>query len=397
MRKTAYALLLCLAALFVPLQGCGSHPAVLGEGYMEGQDQQIMYQIEHSFTVMAESTNGYYFMVQNFLYYMDKDSMNPVVMCGKPDCLHEKESDPKRIWKCAGHFFHDTSKFIAWYDGNLYVSVVQDQEARKLGDGALIRVSPDGTKREEVVRFSEKPGCMAVHRGILYYASATYDLGLNADYRIRSVPLDGGEDRILYQGNRESGTIQTLWCYGNQLYFNEIFSQNGEPDFQWQKIDLRSGDVTPLQDHQYIMGIQSDGLGSQFGSYQNPDRRQLYKSGFDGENKEPWFTLEKGERYYSDGIDPYIYTPSAYYDDLPFTLKKLDPQGNLVGRVDMTGLTGFQDAFMPGGKDHLFFSQLDEEQHYHLYSVSKAELSTGVAQPREVIEIEEQETTAVFG
>lgn len=402
MKLRKLTIFLCVVLCFTVLFGCSSLPPNSGSSYVEGQDHQFMYQTDSFITGMAESPDGYYFMVLNFLYYMDKDTMKPVVLCGKPDCLHGKETDPSRIWKCSGYFLTGATKFIAWWDGNLYAYVKRTQEADDLGAGALVRISPDGSKREEIYRFSEEPGHMAIHRGKLYFASAFYDLGLDANYRLRSINLtqDRGNEQVLFEGNRESGSIQSIWCYGNRLYFLEQFSEDGFVKFEWRQVDLMTGTVKPMQNNQFVMGAAPDGLASVFLHDQNiesPENRQLWKTGFDGESREVWFSLGEEERYYFDGRDPYVYTPFGVMDNVPITLKRLDSQGNPVGEADMNVAASFQDSFFLGDEKYLFFSILDEEQHYHLYSVSKAELSTGVAQPREVIEIEEQETTAVFG
>ena len=39
---------------------------------------------------MAESPDGYYYRTPDFIYYIDKQTMTAVPLCGKSDCLHEK-------------------------------------------------------------------------------------------------------------------------------------------------------------------------------------------------------------------------------------------------------------------------------------------------------------------
>ena len=61
-----------------------------------------------------------------------------------------------------------------------------------------------------------------------YYSSPAYSTK-TANYTIRAVELGRSEmERILYEGNKESGSIENLLCYGDYLYFLEDYVEGEE-------------------------------------------------------------------------------------------------------------------------------------------------------------------------
>ena len=61
--------------------------------YIKGKDAQYMYMSMDSQQYITASKEGYYFINGLYLYYCDFNTMNPIVLCNKPNCLHDKEVD----------------------------------------------------------------------------------------------------------------------------------------------------------------------------------------------------------------------------------------------------------------------------------------------------------------
>lgn len=106
---------------------------------------------------MIESPDGYYVFTGNFLYFYDKSLENPVVVCSRPECMHENEPEDKRT-ECNAFFGSQTD--LKYYNGFLYISA----DAMK-GDEAcsIYKVSLDGSEREKIL-----PGLKAADFSLLY-------------------------------------------------------------------------------------------------------------------------------------------------------------------------------------------------------------------------------------
>ena len=105
--------------LTVTLASCGKEEAITGMEYVEGQDQQYFYSDLGSNTLFTETEDGYYYFVVHYLCYTDKETMQSTVLCGRPDCLHQNETNPERTLDCNAYF--SGAQFLQYYDGNLYV------------------------------------------------------------------------------------------------------------------------------------------------------------------------------------------------------------------------------------------------------------------------------------
>lgn len=89
--------ILCLTAILF-FSSCQKQEDTLPkEEYVQGMDYQYMYDNRP----MAEAPEGYYLRVSDFLYYIGKDTMEPVPLCSKPNCLHQQEQDPEKVGTAA--------------------------------------------------------------------------------------------------------------------------------------------------------------------------------------------------------------------------------------------------------------------------------------------------------
>ena len=95
---------LLFAVLAIGIAAC--QKGNFGDTYIEGQDQQYMYtDLFYSTQKMTESEEGYYFLHQNYLFFADRDTLAVSPFCDKPGCLHEKETETSKTWKCNAYYF----------------------------------------------------------------------------------------------------------------------------------------------------------------------------------------------------------------------------------------------------------------------------------------------------
>ena len=177
--KRIATLTLALALLVSLLTGCAKAPGKAAKAAAYNPETDYPYSM---FTLttsrpIAETEKGYYFYMPSFLFYMDKSAMEPVVVCGKPNCLHYEEATEEAFQACSGYFDTMGMSRLGMYNGDLYIIA---QEERELTTGivretVLERVSPDGSRRQSVLDLGQDPGIekMLIHRGKLYLSIRT--------------------------------------------------------------------------------------------------------------------------------------------------------------------------------------------------------------------------------
>ena len=172
MKNIMFFLLLILSIFTI---GCNNEK-YLGNEYIEEKDAQYMFMRTDGERYITRSEEGYYFINGLYLYYCDFNEMEPLVLCNKPNCLHDKEVDSSKKYNCNGFLITGvTPKLLTIYDGYIYCDI----EADFLKDSfnpELIRISLDGDKRETVCKLESDIYSMALHRGKLYYSVSKLSL-----------------------------------------------------------------------------------------------------------------------------------------------------------------------------------------------------------------------------
>lgn len=134
---------------------------------------------------LAETSEGYYYISiepRGFLRYIDKETLQDTLVCGKPNCLHEKSED---ITQCNAYFSPYSYGRIAYYQGSLYIFTLDLDPITMARTQSIVRVSLDGFQRKKVWDMTwetekQLPNVsnMILHRGNLYFlafGSDTYD------------------------------------------------------------------------------------------------------------------------------------------------------------------------------------------------------------------------------
>ncbi|QNU66030.1 hypothetical protein EHE19_014225 [Ruminiclostridium herbifermentans] len=382
-------ILVYIMTLLITLSGCGGKQSTENT-YIKDQDSQFMYFSQGSSPIMAEAENGYYFFSGSYLYYADKNTMKPVILCNKPNCIHDRENDPKKVYNCNAFFSNDASPFISYYNGNIYViSIILGSSNQQT---ELLKVSSDGTKRKSILKFDVKPMSLTIHRGKLYYEQAAYDKNQNSVYSIKEFNLNkfNAKPKTIYTGTLEGGHIQDLMCYGNNLYFLEFaHNENSFTDIH-MRYDILTGKANRLYND-----IDSDDL--EFASYPSIHNGKIYYSvskynmdgtsqtknsyvcNLDGSNKKEIFSIDKDSVFLSD--QQYLYSNDIIWsaDAKPKDQQKLrilDNNGKVINSID-TGYINDNSSVICGGDLHLFITTSTKDKFQIFYADKKQFTKTG--------------------
>lgn len=151
---------------------------------------------------VTEAENGYYFMAENYLYYMDFDMETPVLLCSKVNCTHDGE-------ECNAYLYQESISQIIYYEGAVYAFETITGLTEE-----LVKISADGETREVLLEVDNRDvNNVLIHRGKMYYIQNVGDASAIASY-----DLDSGEQEIVYQGENDE-VFLTLFAWDHYLYF----------------------------------------------------------------------------------------------------------------------------------------------------------------------------------
>jgi hypothetical protein len=351
--------------LIVFLVGCSSESLDLGNKYTLGQDDQFYFSGSSGQSLaqsMTETEDGYYFLsgpCKSYIYYIDKKTMKPVILCNKPDCLHAEEPDIFKVSNCNA-FFGDYNLHLVAYNSYLYAGGVDEYNAY-----SIYQISLDGTQKKKFYTFKDyHPEAWIMHRGYIYFVvnddgtvqgqEATTQNNCML-YRIGLNNL-GGEPTLLYKIGMVNGSTWDLFGYGNNIYWNVVGMDAALTKDLWQalRFDISDGKAHPLEDDMIrIVGVCDGNL-----IFKCVDGI-TYKSGLDGSDKKEIGKIsDMYDMVYSDGVK-YLYCvrdplPAAYNPNGETTrsMRVYDLEGNLVNTMDIDSLG--KDSFYGGNGDYIF-------------------------------------------
>lgn len=389
-----------LAALLVT----GCQPAAPAENtYLQDTDYAYMY----DGAPMAESPDGYYYRTSDFVYYIDKQTMTAVPLCDKPDCLHEKETDPEKVSDCNACLPRASGdSLIAYIDGYLYVASTQ-VNANLMNEGdvnnVLVRMNPDGSKRETVLQFPHTAAHYLIHRGYLYYTDATYsetESGeLDAVYGVYRVPLKGGKTETVYENDLPNGVLDSMTAYGNYVYYEHRPNTDGVYSIEYYWYDIHTGEQGKLfSPPELVDPMEPRFLDGRIYSvfYHNQDLEktedhyfEYLSCGLTGEDVAP-FDLFSSSPYSAMRTDE---TSFWYYAipwrDEPRLLEQYSADGTLLAQWEGADYS-FNATMIPGCREYFFYSDLVENEtgdtDFVLYALEKTP-PDGVMQAQECLRI----------
>ena len=331
--------------------GCGASRVEMptDDAYHPETDHPYSMFMQLTTTTFAETDTGWYFHLPTMLFYMDKTAMEPVPVCGKPNCLHYDEPEKDTYCKCNAYF--NTSPgfdHMGWYGGSIYIPelthVYLEEEKRYESHWDIQRVSPDGSRRKTVWRLDENvwPTGMLIHRGVLYVSAETYDEALQAQCGIWALSLQNSRARPeLVLKTTASSSMNAVYCltaYGNCLYFIRFLNEEGARELCIFNMQTRA--LTTV-------GAPEAGFEPTWATFQNgklllegctipPDapRQRLYRCELDG--SDPVCVLEGLGYCMAD--TQYLYRAPDMMETQAPCIEIYDADMTLADRVDLRAL-----------------------------------------------------------
>lgn len=168
-----FLVLFLMLILSIPtLSGCGnnSNKISYANKYVFGQDSQENCIETQGVANLAESKDCYYYVnsENSFLYVIDKKTRKCMPLCNKTNCLHDKETSPK---KCNAYISSSSGQVI-YYEDNLYYTSERESTDK---DGVvhfvtdIVCSSLDGSTKKTIYS-TEKYNIynFKIHRGYIY-------------------------------------------------------------------------------------------------------------------------------------------------------------------------------------------------------------------------------------
>lgn len=177
---------------------------------------------------ITEAEHGYYMLNGSYIYYMDKETMEPILLDNNPNNDCNPSSVEQQVVNCNAYVELDNmhSGFISYYKDELYVisgSPSKEKDTFNQMQYELIKMKKDGTSRKRVRLFEDNPTTIAIHRDHLYFSDkGENDKGIVVE-RAVSVPLDASdsEPTVMYSSEYNNLRYTDIIPYGNQIYITE--------------------------------------------------------------------------------------------------------------------------------------------------------------------------------
>ena len=393
-------ILIIILILNIYMIGC-SKSYESSDDYIEGQDAQYMYMMTDRDRYITASEEGYYFVNGIYLYFCSYDTMKPIVLCNKAECLHDKELDETKKINCNGYIQTGSNpKLLTIYDGYIYYYIDDDFFKDYYSGPELIRVSLDGTKRKTVCKLEENIVSMALHRGKLYYSvdivkdesNGVYESSLKEYdlFKLRSEPKE------ILKFEKTMASIQEIIPIGSKLIYTKFEGEDNNLIYGYyvydlnDKVEYKVGeDITDenlgvvsifnkmimfiprtIEDNKVILdsNVYVNNLNS-------PQSEVLFKRSFDD------------IIYYSD--NKYVYVDNVAtldIDDNNRILTVYDKEGNKVDSIDVTGVNVFFNFV--GGDEKYIFVRYEDEQGSYIKYIDKSKIGTGTAKLETLFELE---------
>ncbi len=241
--KKILALLLSVTVIGGIATSCSNNKYKdLGNEYVYGVD----FDTELSVTTnnekeLTSDSNAYYYMGLRYSYLtaIDKETGRYTVLCNKPDCLHDKETDETKTLDCNA-FFRGMMKKVYYFNNKIYVLAdsLDKKDITKFDIYKLHEVNPDGSGHEDILTFKQIPISSVVHRGYLYISFTDYmrdsegyseEEKKDLKYGVYRYDLSNPskEREVIFEQKGKYGKVRYLNAIGNKIYMD---NQNEEEE-----------------------------------------------------------------------------------------------------------------------------------------------------------------------
>ena len=315
--------LLALMVLLLMLAGCSSQPQIEQDGSLDFQKN--FHNGNTGSYSACESKTGYYFLVDNFLHYMEKKTGKTTIACSKLNCTH---STPD----CDAYI---NSNDIAYYNGKLYYAEISG------GSGTLYSADLDGTNRHKMISLGSTASGdtpYILHRGYVYYVN-------NTNLMKYQLSKSGSKEEHVHTFPNISGADYKLWGDENFVYIDTEAKDYQEVVYRY---DIERGGcklVWSVPSVNVVGNWESAGIGAN-GLYVSDGIIYYYLSGngvwkYDigsGKNTRLFRINDKEKRGIAcfDAHYIYINNAAALTEEVPtslFTLYVYNYQGKEVNKI----------------------------------------------------------------
>lgn len=334
----------------------------------------------------CKAENGYYFMGErcNSLCYWDSKSKKAMLLCGKPDCLHDNDKCNAYLGK--GDYLPFT---LYYYDHFLYALKMGSS-----GNAVLVQISEDGTSRKEICEllpaYRSNNIDLSFHDGKVYAYShvmetrASEKTNTEYDALILCADLSTGKVETAHTYRGLNAVIQKGRCYSNKYLFiaqkmdkkieehtsaTKMLKSDGiyALDYKTNEAELLlSGDI-----YDYAVDEDNQEL------YYFLSGKGLYKTSFSGEDSRCIWKSDKYSEKCTISFDgKYIFLNNANWvstldeDSRSKYLKitVIDTEGNKVDELPGRVVSYF------GDEDFLFANQISDSNPSGFEYIDKNEL-----------------------
>lgn len=239
--------LILVVALALSLAACGDNnhavlPSIPSDGsdVLETDFQKNMNQsTSTNIYCLCKTTDGYYFQFDCILYFIDRETGDSTILCGKPDCNHVISEFNK---SCNAYVY---TNLLSYYNGKIYYTnsdaVLENGNYVRKGE-RLFSMNLDGTEHDAVQSLDFIPDGDTnnfitepiIHRGYVYfsYSGALYTAKLGAD--IENATLIYGKQKTDDGSHVVDSKEQyyELWADGDLVYFMVKNIQQGNGTYK---------------------------------------------------------------------------------------------------------------------------------------------------------------------
>lgn len=388
--------LICILSICSVLAGCKDEKISYEDTYIEGQDFQYMYlgNTYENGVSMAETEDGYYKLLDNYIYYIEKKTMQAVPLCGKTDCLHEKETAAHKA-DCNA-YIESEDGYMNLYKDQLYVrTTVYDQE-EQTNYSEFYAISLDGSQRNKVCQVKEDNiQLWMIHRGKIYYAVNEKNADNQQHIALKALDLEkpNKSESLFILDDVFSGTAQELVAYGNYVYlyvdgFNEEISDLDEMEGKkwaskyenrWNCYQIKTGKHTELFEEQKKNGtlqqvvqrivFWKDCLIYTYYDMEQEGVKNVYKSKLDGTEQEEWMQLEDSMDSFTADAS-YFYVYNTWRDAVAKGKEKpamwvYDKDGKQVDQFEINASPYLH--FAPGSEKYFWVTNAEETKDSLVY------------------------------
>ena len=334
---------------------------------------------------VTESELGYYIAVNNYLYFVEKESLTPILLCNKPNCMH-KDSSCQAI-------FQQGQAQIVYYDGMIYG--IDDTGIFSKGNRTynLMEITADGENRDKKAVIETDGNNFLIHRNQIF---TTYidedDHGV-----ITAFDLETGKQESIYRSEWNMSQIMDLYAYEDRLYFSETGVDDNETYIAaLDCTDLITGETvenllqnsTEIEDSEaYVVGISDEKLYIRISSMDTM-KSDIYVCDLDGTDAKYITQMSIGQTVMDDeniylasfeDNQIYVYTKEGEQVSVIAIEEKSQDERHLldVNPVAGSGQYGFISCF---------FGMTDGQIYRSILAFDKEKLEMGNAALQTIVE-----------